>query len=94
MEVTKAIITTNPATGLRTRDLVTFAQGVEYDTNDYINKYPMFVDGLLELKLMENSVTKTQIAQAREIYGQKLQVKDCGCSAKSANMLFPMFEEI
>lgn len=80
--------------GIRQRFLLNFEQGVVYDTADFEAQYPVFTRDLLEHQRREDAVSKQRIADARQIYGQRLKVEDCGCSARSARMFYPLFEEV
>lgn len=90
---THAVINTGP-NGIRQRFLLNFEAGVVYDSEDFESQYPVFIRDILKHQRREDAVSKQRIAQGRELYGQELKIEDCGCSARSARMFYPLFEEV
>ncbi|BBI90331.1 hypothetical protein H1N69_gp59 [Lactococcus phage phiQ1] len=90
---THAVITQG-INGIRQRFLLNFDSDTVYDTADFESQYPIFTRDILKHQRREDAVSKTRIAEARTIYGQDLKVEDCGCSARSARMFYPLFMEV
>lgn len=80
--------------GIRQRFLLNFEKGEVYDTEDYSSQYPVFTRDIFKHLRREDAVSKERIAQGRKIYEQDLKIEDCGCSARSARMFYPLFVEV
>lgn len=82
------------SSGVRQRFLLNFDQDTVYDTEDYVTQYPVFIRDILKHQRREDAVSKERIATGRKLYDQELKVEDCGCSARSARMYYPLFVEV
>lgn len=90
---THAVITSG-SNGIRQRFLLNFEADTIYDTADFESQYPVFARDILLHQKREDAVSKTRIAEGRALYDQELKVEDCGCSARSARMFYPLFVEV
>lgn len=94
LTLTRTLITKN-AKGLNVYEKETFKQDVVYDTADYEDKYPQFAQSVLDIKQQIANANNAQIAELREVHGDKLTVQRCSaCGGRKANVLFPVFVEV